>query len=212
MNRRFFLIISFLALFIISCKKDKEFPVSSKNYFPLNNGRTWTYSQLLRFGDMKEYDMRDTGKVYVKDTTISGKSLNIFKDEGMPAYFLRDVRVKKENGTYYRLNHFSEVASGEWIPFLRDKCSKGDFWQTSKDQYGNYRKFEVKNVYDEYNVAGKVYKDVVEIRETYIPTEGLRVMELTFMYANNIGLIYSYLPYPESFTYADVTYELLDNK
>jgi len=205
--RFLFTIIGMVALG--SCGDTSEEYVTG-DYFPLEKNRQWSYErELISSGDDHDAWIHDTVTFFVDtDTTYEGKVYTKIRNEQGDTERI----IRKENSKYYSLGLyaiFSETDQSYQYKenlFLDTSKPVGYRW-TNYDVY-----FRAKTEYTimakktEQEIAGIVYKDVIQIEVNYYTREVGAFnpwLTTTHYYAKDVGEIYNYYPYPLSFYYAD---------
>jgi hypothetical protein len=112
---------------------------------------------------------------------------------------------------------YSSDFSHEYV-FLDTDKAVGESWHYIKTDAG-YSKAEyiILEKGATANVLGVVYNDVIKVQVNYYqPVAGTDDHELwlssVHYYAKGVGEIYSFYPYPASFTYSDLSSFIMNNK
>lgn len=193
---------------------------AAQSYFPLDLETTWTY-------DLNNYATSDTNRTDLeamvsgkqqreewgssevtykvrRDSVVNGQTYKIITNTKDP--FEIDL-VREENGNYFRLNDNTFKEEN----FLKTAVKQGDLWLDYENAEQTIATiYVIISVDKTKKIKGKIYNDVIGIGQVTASVEQLMAYlqeDNAFMptkfYAKNIGLVYSYIPYPLGNTYAD---------
>lgn len=193
----------------------------AQSYFPLDFGTTWTYNTtyfatsdtgrnnmpIMLSGAHNREVWGSTEITYEvkKDSIVNKQTYKVITNTKNP--FDIDL-IREENGNYFRLN----TQSFKEENFLKGNLKVGDLWldyQNAEQTLATL--YMVVSLDKTKNIKGKTYNNVIGIGEITSSME--RLMEYlqedssfipTKYYAEGIGLVYSYFPYPVSNSYSDV--------
>lgn len=193
----------------------------AQNFYPLESDKRWTYhysdfatSDSLRTAYPHARSDHRTVWFYTKaqhqvvgDTMINGKTyqhIAITNLEGN--YPMGNEYIRKEGNNYYRINNY--IGKNAEILFLKDGLREGDKWITYHGDSAWYTIHRVRTFNKRKMVKGQIFSNVVGITATTVNTKipldfTEKVPSPTYYYAENVGLIYTYMPYPLSETYSD---------
>jgi hypothetical protein len=193
----------------------------AQSYYPLEIGQSWNYT-------MTDYATSDTNRTNLvametgihnrekwgsvdirytvkRDSIVNGKTYQVITNNKNPFEF--DL-VRQEEGNYFRLNSLTFKEEN----FLKTGVEVGNMWLDYENEGQTIATlYVISSVDKEKTIKGKIYKNVIGVGQITAPVTSIVAFlqeEETFMptkyYADGIGMIYSYMPYPLSGTYSDV--------
>jgi hypothetical protein len=199
------IILSILALY--ACDGAEIQPNSSGDYFPLKDGQQWSYQRWIDFSsDDPVKTSFDTLTLLVSgDTVVEGKTYRVITD----GYGNIDKIVRRSGVQYFGRHHeFYGTFSHEYI-FLDLSKAPGQSWSYVKDEGLTKTEYVIVSKNGKQTFLGIEYDNVVEVKVNYYNLSSSGDFELwvsaLHYYAEGIGEIYHYYPYPVSFTYGDIT-------
>jgi hypothetical protein len=202
--------LGFLATFSIGCDDAEPQTAVLGEYFPLEQGLEWKYSQTLLNGDAEPMAMEQTNFRVDGDTTIDGKKYLRIID--LQTGFIEKA-IRREGSKYFGRNH--ELYGGfthEYV-FLDTEINEGSSWHYFKFDGAIKTEYIVKSVTATRTVNGVTYENVLELEVNYYDQANPGEFKLTYSvvhaYAKDIGEIYSYYPYPASGFFGDLRTELI---
>jgi hypothetical protein len=198
------------ALQFVSCDNDVQ--QSFRDYLPLHDGETKLYDVYL--AEEKE-DLSGNRFVQRKvstlhDTLIDGVSYKLVKDSFGP------LRAVRRNGSAYmqRVWEQNELAFLPEAKILDIAAPLGSKWPY--DPHNGYSKatYTIRAKGISKTFLNKTFDDLIVVeRQSYISNyQGgwdLWVTSWSY-YAPGVGEVYSFTPYPLSYTYADLSALLVD--
>jgi hypothetical protein len=206
------LTLGFIASFLVSCSDESADPqtASSDEYFPLEQGFEWTYSQTLLNGDTDPLEMGQVNLQVDGDTVVEGKEyLRIVEPQ---SGFIKKV-IRKEGSKYFGRNHEMYGSFSHEYVFLDAEIAEGKSWHYLKFDGATKTEYVVKSVTATRTVNGVTYQNVLELEVNYYdqvnPGEYKLNYSVIHAYAKGIGEIYSYYPYPASGLFGDLRTELI---
>lgn len=200
---------------------------TAQSYYPLKDGQTWTYNFI-------DYATSDTNRTNIdamvsgnhnrevwattetvfelkKDSVVNGQSYKVIVNKQNPF----DVNlVREEDGNFFMLNNKTFKEEN----FLKTNVNVDDVWldyenaeQTVATLYMVVAKEK------SMQIKGKTYNDVIGIGKITASVEQIVAVlqsdnpfiPVTY-YAKDIGMVYSYLPYPLGERYADLEVVIKD--
>jgi hypothetical protein len=198
-----------MVMFSIGCEDEpKVAPLG--DYFPLEQGLEWKYSQTLLNGDADPVEIEQLDWRIDGDTTIDNKRYTTIIDN-QSGFIAKAIR--KEGSKYFGRNH--ELYGGfthEYV-FLDTEVELGSSWQYFKFDGAVKTEYIVKAVGATRTVNEIAYTDVLELEVNYYeqinPGEYKLTYTVVHAYAKDIGEVYSYYPYPASRFFGDLRTELI---
>jgi hypothetical protein len=198
--------------FLQSCENHAVSPVIPEDYFPLKEGIELNYYQEnTSTSDPSEIWNKDTVHVTIsKDTIIEGiQYKRVLNNFGRLEKF-----VRKEGTQYFGRQHeFYGSFTPEYM-FLDTSVPVNGSWTHIKNEGHTKTEYVVKSKGNKQTIHGVEYNDVIELDVNYYNdyNDGV-TMELLctakHFYANGVGEIFTYYPYPVSEMFSNVTYSLL---
>jgi hypothetical protein len=199
----------------------------SQSYYPLDLGKSWTY-------DVTDYATSDTSRndyaamlsgkhnreewgkakvkfVIEKDSILNGKTYRVVANANGSEVKL----IREENGNYFRFNNRTFKDDN----FLKPNLKAGNIWlDYSNPDQTVATVYKVITIDKQKMIKGKMYNNVIAISEftgsmeqIYALFTNKAAFPITKYYAENIGLIYNYMPYPLGGTYSDLEISLSKN-
>jgi hypothetical protein len=197
------------AILSVACEDDVKV-ASPGDYFPLEQGLEWKYSQTLLNGDADPVEIEQLDWRIDGDTTIDGKRYTTIIDN-QSGFIAKAIR--KEGSKYFGRNH--ELYGGfthEYV-FLDTQVEQGSSWHYFKFDGAVKTEYVVKAVDVTRTVNDITYSDVLELEVNYYeqvnPGEYKHTYTVAHVYAKGVGEIYSYYPYPASRFFGDLRTELI---
>lgn len=193
----------------------------AQSYYPLEIGKSWSYTvtdyatsdtnrtnlQAMETGNhnREKWGSIDISYVVKRDSVVNGKTYKVITNNKNPFEF--DL-VRQEGDNYFRLNNSTYKEEN----FLKTNVEIGNMWLDFENEEQTVATlYVVTCIEKEKVIKGKTYKNVigigqvtasvaqiaafVEEGETFMPTK---------YYAEGVGMIYSYMPYPLGGTYSDL--------
>lgn len=198
-----------------SCHYESISPNEKADYFPLEDKSQTNY--LKEYGNMVADETSiwwsDTVTLTVSgDTVIDGLSYKIITTQ----FGWIEKVVRREGSRYFGRNH--EMYGGfswEYL-FLDTSLPVGSTWEHIKNQGQTKTVYVVEEVNSTHVLNGVKYKDVIKLNvnyyDTYTEDESFEYRySVVHYYANGIGEIYAYYPYPASGAYSDLKISILPN-
>jgi hypothetical protein len=195
-----------------SCENHSVSPSIPPDYFPLTEGIELNYYQEnISTADPLEIWGKDTVLVKIsKDTIIGGiQYKSVLNNFGRLEKF-----VRREGSQYFGRQHeFYGMFTPEYM-FLDTAVPVGGSWSHIKDEGHSKTEYVVKAKNSTHIINGVEYKDVIELDVNYYNDyEDGVTMKLLYtakhFYANGVGEIFTYYPYPASGMFSNVSYSLL---
>jgi hypothetical protein len=190
-------------------------------YYPLEIGKSWTYTvtdyatsdtnrtdlQAMETGNhnREKWSSVDIRYTIKRDSVVNGKTYQLIINNKNPFEF--DL-VRQEDGNYFRLNSSTFKEEN----FLKTGIEVGNMWLDYENEEQTMATlYVVSSVEKEKTIKDKKYKNVIGIGQITAPVttivaflqEGETFMPTKY-YAEDIGMIYSYMPYPLGGTYSDL--------
>jgi hypothetical protein len=193
-----------------------------QSYYPLEVGKSWSYTltdyatsdtnrtnldAMINVSNQREkwgsIDIKYTVK---QDSTVNGKIYKVITNNKNP--FEKEL-IRKEDGNYFRLNDQTFKEEN----FLKTDVEVGNMWLDYENEDQTIATLYVVSCVDKQKIIkGKTYRNVIGIGEITAPVAQIIVFlqkeDNNFLptkyYADGIGMIYSYVPYPVSGTYSDL--------
>jgi hypothetical protein len=193
----------------------------AQSYYPLEVGKSWTYT-------MTDYATSDTNRTNLvametgqhnrekwssveilytvkRDSVVNGKVYQLITNNKNPFEF--DL-VRQEAGNYFRLNSSTFKEEN----FLKTGVEVGNMWLDYENEEQTMATlYVVSSIDKEKTIKGKSYKNVIGIGQITAPVTSIIAFLQegdTFLptkyYAEGVGMVYSYMPYPLSGTYSDL--------
>jgi hypothetical protein len=177
------------------------------DYFPLEKNHQWTYHRRISSAgtvDSLNHPL-DTLTLRIQgDVIMEDRSYVQFVDKNGNV----DKLVRTDGSKYYGRHH--EIYSGfshEYV-FLDVSKQPGESWSYVKNDGYSKTEYVILSKNSARTILGITYKEVIEVQVNYYqPTpdgEKLWVTALHY-YANGVGEIYHYYPYPVSGVYGDIS-------
>jgi hypothetical protein len=194
--------------FLYACEATDPAVASLGDYFPLEDGIEWTYSQTILQNGVDPTPTDDLNWRIDGDTTIDGKLYTSIVD--MKNGYVKKV-VRKEGSKYYGRNH--ELYGGfthEYV-FLDTDVAVGNSWHYLKFDGAMKTEYVVKAVDATRTVNGTMYENVLELEVSYydnIEGEFQLNYSVTHAYAKGFGEIFSDYPYSPSRFFTGLRTEL----
>jgi hypothetical protein len=180
------------ASFLSACEETDPAVDGLDDYFPLENGIEWTYTQSLVQAGVELIQAEELHWRIDGDTVIDNKSYTRIMD--VTSGFIKKV-VRKEGTKYYGRNH--EMYGGfthEYV-FLDTDIAEGDSWHYFKYDGAIKTEYVVKSVDATRNINGTAYQNVLELEVNYYDKIGENEYQLnssiTHAYAKGVGEICS---------------------
>jgi hypothetical protein len=195
--------------------------VFAQSYYPLEIGKSWTYTVTdyatsdtnrtnLAAMESGQHNREQWGVVDIRytikmDSVVNGKIYQVITNSKNPFEF--DL-IRQEAGNYFRLNRVTFKDEN----FLKIGLEVDNMWLDYENEEQTVATlYIISSVDKEKIIKGKTYKNVIGIGQITAPVTSIVALlqeDETFMptkyYADGIGMIYSYIPYPLSGTYSDV--------
>ena len=193
----------------------------AQSYYPLEIGKSWTYTitdyatsdtnrtnlQAMETGNhnREKWSSTDIRYTVKRDSVVNGKTYQLITNNKNPFEF--DL-VREEDGNYFRLNSSTFKEEN----FLKTGIEEGNMWLDYENEEQTVATlYVVSSIDKEKKIKGKNYKNVIGIAQITAPVttivaflqEGETFMPIKY-YADGIGMIYSYMPYPLGGTYSDL--------
>lgn len=197
---------------LLSCENHSISPLIPPDYYPLTEGIELNYYQENSLtGDPSEIWSSDTVQVTIsKDTIIEGiKYKRVLNNFGRLEKF-----VRREGTQYFGRQHeFYGLFTPEYM-FLDTSVPVNGTWEHIKDDGHTKTEYVVSAKYSKQTINGVEYNDVIELDVNYYNDydDGVTMKMLytaKHFYANGVGEIFTYYPYPASGMFSNVTYSLL---
>jgi hypothetical protein len=199
----------FSAILAAGCEDDVKV-ASLGDYFPLEQGLEWKYSQTLLNGDAEPVEIEQLDWRIDGDTTIDNKRYTTIIDN-QSGFIAKAIR--KEGSKYFGRNH--ELYGGfthEYV-FLDTEVEQGSSWHYFKFDGAVKTEYVVKAVNATRTVNDITYTDVLELDVNYYEQVNPGEYKLSYtvvrVYAKDIGEIYSHNPYPVSRFSGELRTELI---
>lgn len=190
-----------LLLGVLSCDSDESFDHSG-NYFPVYEGSEWTFERkignALEFHDFGTITYLTSGPVFMDGKYYYRVSRGQVDDH----YFY----VRRNQAEYFEINtvYFNNTE----YKFLDTKKNVGESWEYAVPDYEQRVKYTVVSKNAIQNVKGTVYRNVITIGVQYYYKDDAGEFQpqlfAEHVYAEGVGEVYSYMPYPASLVYGDV--------
>jgi hypothetical protein len=197
-----------------SCENSAIEPDLADDYFPLRDGLEWRYERWVSISS----NVTDNWLVVTLRLRIAGP----VEIEGesykkiVNANGEIDKIVRTEGSQYFGRNH--EVYRGfthEYI-FLDTDKEVGESWSYIKDDGVSKTEYVIVAKHSQRAINGNVYKNVIEVEVNYYSLQQsgtfLHFATAAHYYAQGVGEIYHYYPYPVSLAYGDLRAFLINNK
>jgi hypothetical protein len=193
----------------------------AQSYYPLEIGKSWTYTitdyatsdtnrtnlQAMETGKHNREKWSSIDIIYTvkRDSIVNGKTYRVITNGKNPFEF--DL-IRQEGKNYFRLNNSTFKEEN----FLKTDVEAGNMWLDYQNEAQTEATlYVVTSIDKEKVIRGKNYKNVIGIGQiTASVTQIVSFLQQdnlfmpTQYYAEDIGLIYSYMPYPFSGTYSDL--------
>jgi hypothetical protein len=200
------------------------FTMFAQSYYPIELGTSWTYnvtdyatsdtsrkhneSMLSGEHNREEWGIQKMKIVVEKDSIINDKTYRVLANTNGSKVEL----VREENGNYFRFNNNTFKDDN----FLKPGLEVGNLWI----DYSNAEQtiatiYKVISMDKQKTIKGRNYKNVIAISEYTGSTEQFfaifrsnQAFPIVSYYAEGVGLIYNYTPYPLGNTYSDLEVSL----
>ncbi len=204
-----------IALAIASCDESEPRIISdSGNFFPLEDGRQWTYQRkLISTGEDGMVWVLDTLELKINgDTLVDGQRYKkIVTDEGE----IQKI-VRNEGSKYFGRNHDLYLGYSHEYMYLDTALPVGSSWSYLKDGGATKTEYIITAKNSTQVFFDKVYTEVIEVEAVYYdlttPTSYSVRYSTKHFYAKGVGEIYYFYPYPASFFYADLAGFIMDSE
>ncbi len=203
------ILVILLGGLLIRCETEEMKSKIEADYFPMAENSQWKYlRKLFSNDDPATLSWSDTTINLLKgDTTIEDLDYKKVVD---PHGSLVKV-LRKEDGKYYGRNHELYGGFSKEYLFLDDNATLNTTWRHYKNDSTNVTEYTVKSLNSSRTFNNIEYQSVMEIEVNYYYQDGeeyvLNYSTLHY-YANGIGEIYAYYPYP-SLMFGDLDISLL---
>ena len=200
-----------LLILLPSCEEDSD-PGLTGNYFPLNNGREWTYERWLANGP--DEMIWDTVTLQVQGSSIiDGQSYSQIID---PEGRVETKVVRVEGSRYFGRHHELYGSFSHEYVFLDTDKAVGESWSYIKDGGSSKTEYVIAAINSSQVVAGIKYNDVIEVKVNYYQQTPAGNYELWLTalhyYAKDVGEIFHHYPYPVSRLYGDINAYLINDR
>lgn len=201
--------------------------VDAQSYYPLEVGSMKVYKEIdyatsdtnrtnlevMVSGNHKREKWRTEEVKYevMKDSVVNGKTYQVIRNSRTP--FDLEL-VREDEGNYFKFDNQTFKEKN----FLKTNVEVGNMWLDYENAAQTIATLYIVTSKDNQKIIqGKVYKNVIGVGQITAPVAhliGFLQEENIFMptkyYAEGIGLIYSYAPYPASDTYSDLERTIMD--
>jgi hypothetical protein len=204
---RTIILIIFATLLLAACDDRDIQPTTSADYFPLNSGQEWHYQRWVdNLPADASKNIWDTLKLAVAgDTVVEGKTYKIIADEAGNI----DKIVRKEGAQYLGRHHELYGDFSHEYVFLDLNKSVGESWSYLKDGGTTKTEYTILSKNANHTVSGVEYNNVIEVKVDYynITITGDFELWVTAVhhYADGVGEIYHYYPYPVSLVFGNIS-------
>ena len=205
-------VVSFILVQILYSCYDHEIPVTEPpDYFPLSESSGADYlKEYLSTADQTIWASQTVTLKVSGDTLIDGLIYKKIVNE----FGLLEKVARREGNKYFGRNHELYGGFSKEYLFLDADVPANGTWEHIKND-GQYKtEYVVKEVLASHVVNGIEYKDVIKVEVNYYDkyTDGVN-FEFRFStkhyYANHVGEIYAYYPYPASGMFSDLNITIL---
>jgi hypothetical protein len=200
---------------LLACEESTETTKQvepDQSFFPLNPKREWRYERWLT-NDATPGQIIDTLTLTIAgEVTVDGK---VYREIKTPDGSI-DKIVRVEGTQYFARNHelYGLDFSHEYV-FLDTYKGEGESWYYIKDVGSSKTEYVIQARNATHTIQGKEYKNVVEVRVNYYRLGAEDKFEqwasVIHYYAQGVGEIYHYYPYP-TLMYGDVSSFILADK
>jgi hypothetical protein len=205
-------VLSFILVQILHSCYDHEIAViEPPDYFPLSESSSADYlKEYLSTADQTIWASQTVTLTVSGDTLIDGLTYKKIRNE----FGILEKVARREGNKYFGRNH--ELYGGfskEYLFFDADVPANGT-WEHIKNDGQTKTEYVVKEVQATHVVNGVEYKDVIKVEVNYYDkyTDSVN-FEFRFStkhyYANHVGEIYAYYPYPASGMFSDLNISIL---
>jgi hypothetical protein len=200
-------LILYLAI-LFACDNENVQPFNRQtDYFPLESGKQWQYQRWLDNLPAGENSaIFDTLKLSVQgDTIVDDQAYKIINDQ----FGNIDKIVRRSDGQYFGRHHeLYGTFSHEYV-FLDLTKAPGESWSYVKDEGATKTEYVILSKGGTKTVSGIEYSNVIEVQVNYYNLSSNGGFELWVSafhyYAEGVGEIYHYYPYPVSLVYGNIT-------
>jgi hypothetical protein len=202
---------SLALILIISCSENdadkSEIPADSRgNFFPLHENKEWQYEK--RFFSIDEDSTLLNTQVFTEtvdgDTVLDQMSYKVIVNENGSL-----VKIVRQEGTkFFGRNHELYGGFSHEYQFLDNAALDGETWSYLKDDGNTRTEYVVKQIHPKLTIGTSTFSKVLEVEANYYDKNADDTFALRYstkhFYADGIGEVYAYYPYPASNSVGDL--------